>query len=99
VSYNCIDDQGISIISKALPPTLESLTLRSNLLSPASHIHLLPLFTSLKSLDLSENQLTDAFFRSLFLELAMTDNIVTFNNLEVLKLEICGLTDVSVMAI
>jgi hypothetical protein len=65
LNSNDLTDQAIPLLVNL--PSVSRLKLRNNLFTPNSFKLVLPLLTSLRHLDLSNNSLTDAFFRNLSL--------------------------------
>lgn len=81
LSYNKLDGAALRELNSALglkdgrlnTLKLESLSFRGNLLSSESFQFITPFFYLVQTLDLSENDLGDAFFQSMFLQIANED--------------------------
>jgi Leucine-rich repeat (LRR) protein len=71
--------------------SLNKLDVRHNLFTEHSFSHVFPLLTKLKHLDLSENNLTDSFFRNL--SLLIIEDQELKSSIEILVMESCGLTN------
>ena len=102
LSFNVIDDKGVTLLSQicgaieGLIPKdlhLKELRLRHNRLTNASHLGLSLFFQHLDVLDLSENPLTDSFIRDLFISLPSDTITFTISNL---SMQSCGLSNLSV---
>ena len=70
--------------------SLSKLDARHNLFTEQLFSQVFPLLTKLKHLDLSENNLTDGFFRNLSLLIIEHEELKS--SIEVLVMESCGLT-------
>ena len=82
---NDLNDSALTLLQNI--PSLTRLKLRNNLFTQNAYKYMFPMLKSLRHLDLSDNPLTDGFFRNL--TLLIIDNQDIQSTIEVLELENC----------